>query len=207
MPSSADEADRRSLCIIAQRCPETGDSHIQIPAATRTGRAIGSFVGGILAGYERGRRRRDACSPPRGAPPRARPVPLHAERHRERGFNQSQLLAATLARHAGLPLDVKGLVRTRATAPQVGLGFHERKTNVDRAFHWQGERLLSTRVLLIDDVCTTGATLEACASALRDAGAGAIWALTLARPFENDAPPLADVENRRTSIKEEGIWK
>ena len=111
------------------------------------------------------------------------PVPLHPRRQSERGFNQAHLLSEIFTTQAGVPLNATDLVRTRATVPQVGLGADERKTNVAGAFSWTGERLDGRRVLLIDDVCTSGATLEACAGALRKVGAGTIWALTLARPF------------------------
>jgi ComF family protein len=111
------------------------------------------------------------------------PVPLHASRQRERGYNQSALLARVLANQASLPFNDRDLTRTRATAPQVGLGAEERKVNVENAFVWKGGGLSGARVLLIDDVCTTGATLEACALALRQHDADSIWALTLARPL------------------------
>lgn len=110
------------------------------------------------------------------------PVPLHVSRLRERGFNQAGELARALARHVPLALNETHLVRTRATAPQVELGARERQANVQDAFAWTGGRLDGVRVLLIDDVCTTGATLEACGAALRQAGAELVWALTLARP-------------------------
>jgi ComF family protein len=109
------------------------------------------------------------------------PVPLHASRRKKRGYNQAALLARVLAEHAFLALNETHLVRTRATPPQVGLGARERKTNVQDAFAWAGPRLDGIGVLLVDDVCTTGATLEACALALRRAGAESVWALTLAR--------------------------
>jgi ComF family protein len=114
------------------------------------------------------------------------PVPLHADRQKERGFNQSALLAAVLSEHAQLPLDASHLVRTRATPPQVGLAPRERKVNVQGAFEWTGDQLDGVCVLLVDDVCTSGATLEACAAPLRKRGANAIWALTLTRPAGED---------------------
>ncbi len=72
-------------------------------------------------------------------------------------------------------------MRIRETAPQVALKADERRKNVRGAFRGQGEKLRDRQVLLIDDVCTTGATLEACAEALGEKGARSIWALVLAR--------------------------
>jgi ComF family protein len=112
------------------------------------------------------------------------PVPLHKSRQEERGYNQSALLARALTRHAGLVLDGTDLVRTRATPPQVGLDAKERRANVHEAFAWTGGSLRGLVVLLIDDVCTTGATLQACAAAVRRGGAAGVWALTLARPWD-----------------------
>ena len=109
------------------------------------------------------------------------PVPLHVSRHKERGYNQAGLLARALAKHAHLTLNETQLIRTRATAPQVELGAKARKLNVQDAFSWTGDKLDGICILLIDDVCTTGATLEACALPLRQAGAESVWALTLAR--------------------------
>lgn len=109
------------------------------------------------------------------------PVPLHASRQRERGYNQAALLAQELAAAAGLPVIEGCLVRARQTASQMTLKRVERKTNVRDAFACVDDRLASRQVLLLDDVCTTGATLEACAVACRQAGARSVWALTLAR--------------------------
>jgi len=109
------------------------------------------------------------------------PVPLHASRTRERGYNQSTLLAEQLSRASGLPLTESMLKRVRATTPQVTLNAAERKLNVCDAFQASGEVARGRRVLLVDDICTTGATLEACSIALRQAGASSVWAMTLAR--------------------------
>lgn len=109
------------------------------------------------------------------------PVPLHAARLRERGYNQAALLAHEMARRAGLAVCEQTLVRQRATAPQVELDAGQRKENVHGAFRCSGDGLAGKQVLLVDDVCTTGATLEACAVALREGGARSIRALTLAR--------------------------
>lgn len=115
------------------------------------------------------------------------PVPLHPSRARQRGYNQSMLLAGEVGRALALPVDATHLVRIRATPPQVGLTAAQRLANVEGAFRYRGPSLAGRSVCLIDDLCTTGATLEACASALREAGATSIWAYTLARPRAPDS--------------------
>lgn len=109
------------------------------------------------------------------------PVPLHPARVRERGYNQSALLARALGRHLGIPTAEDFVRRVRATKPQVGLSRPERLQNMAGAFAAQHCLVGSPHILLVDDVCTTGATLEACAEVLRQAGAGGVRALTLAR--------------------------
>ncbi|MCJ7667929.1 MAG: ComF family protein [Anaerolineae bacterium] len=109
------------------------------------------------------------------------PVPLHMDRLRERGYNQAALLARELSERRGLPVEEKSVVRIKETTPQVALKPDERRKNVRGAFRGQGERLKDRQVLLIDDVSTTGATLDACAEALRERGARSVWALVLAR--------------------------
>jgi ComF family protein len=109
------------------------------------------------------------------------PVPLHKHRLRRRGFNQAALLARELAKHVHLALDEGSLVRHRSTAAQVDLDADERKANVRDAFRCIGDGIAGRDVLLVDDVCTTGSTLEACATALREGGARSVQALTLAR--------------------------
>lgn len=109
-------------------------------------------------------------------------VPLHERRQRERGFNQSQLLATVFCQGIELPLLHDGVLRrSRETKQQVLLGVEERKHNVAGAFEWRGPALAGIKVLLIDDVATTGSTLEACAEVLLAADAGKVWALTVAR--------------------------
>ena len=108
------------------------------------------------------------------------PVPLHAARLAERGYNQSALLARALGPAVGVPVAETLLARQKATVPQVTLGAQERRENVSGAFVCRGD-VAGKRILLIDDVCTTGATLEASAAALKACGVGSVWALTLAR--------------------------
>jgi ComF family protein len=110
------------------------------------------------------------------------PVPLHVSRLRWRGFNQSQHLALSLASAAGIPLDSFILERVRPTRPQVQLNEAERRRNVARAFHVaRPERVRGRRVLLIDDVYTTGATVDECSRVLLRNGCAHVDVLVLAR--------------------------
>lgn len=110
------------------------------------------------------------------------PVPLHRRRLWWRGFNQAALLAAEVARRLDLPIDTGVLVRVRATNPQTYRHHDERRRNVRRAFEARNPaRLSGKRILLVDDVMTTGATAEECARTLLDAGAAAVDVFTLAR--------------------------
>ena len=114
------------------------------------------------------------------------PVPLHESRFLERGFNQAELLGLTLSELAAIPLNVNALRRNRATQTQVGLDEKQRLRNVANAFQVM-EEVIDQRILLVDDVCTSGATLVACARALRRAGAETISALTVSTTGENAA--------------------
>lgn len=110
------------------------------------------------------------------------PVPLHRARLRWRGFNQAALLAAALARRLDCALDVATLARIRGGAPQTARDHSQRARNVRNAFAvLRPSRVAGRRVLLVDDVMTTGATADECARVLRAAGARRIDVLTLAR--------------------------
>jgi len=108
------------------------------------------------------------------------PVPLHLDRERARGYNQAHLIANELGKQLNLPVLGSALRRARATQPQFELNAPERRANVRDAFI-ADEQVAGTRVLLVDDVCTTGATMDECSNALRTMGAQSIWGLALAR--------------------------
>jgi ComF family protein len=110
------------------------------------------------------------------------PVPLHRRKFRERGFNQAWSLVQGLARRLDIPATDHCLLRSRYTATQTNLTVTQRAANVKRAFdaRWP-EWLEGRRVLLVDDVMTTGATMNACARALKENGAARVYALTAAR--------------------------
>ena len=110
------------------------------------------------------------------------PVPLHRKRLRERGYNQSSLLARELGKLAKLSVVDDCLIRKRHASPQAKTStVGERRSNVANAFTSREQRLQDKRVLLIDDVSTSGATLNACAAALKAVGAKSVWGLVLAR--------------------------
>ncbi len=109
------------------------------------------------------------------------PVPLHPDREAERGYNQAALLSRALASRLELPTIETALARVRATIPQVTLNALQRRSNVAGAFRARNMHVAGQRVLLIDDVCTTGATMDACAQALKAEGVQSVWGLALAR--------------------------
>jgi ComF family protein len=110
------------------------------------------------------------------------PVPLHPGRLRERGYNQALLLCDVLARRLGVEVIPDGLERRRETPPQTGLSPEARRRNVRRAFEMKPRRRMKgRRIILVDDVLTTGATVNECARVLKRAGARAVYVLTVAR--------------------------
>lgn len=108
-------------------------------------------------------------------------IPLHADRQRARGYNQSQLLAEPLSRQVGIPLLPQAMRRVRPTQPQVGLNAVDRHANVSGAFVAERSLIDGRHVLLIDDVFTTGATMSAAAEVLLTAGAARVSGFCLAR--------------------------
>jgi ComF family protein len=114
------------------------------------------------------------------------PVPLGKERKKERGYNQVGMVAKPLALSNHWSYSPNALVRIRETRSQVGLSIAERKENVSGAFLGDKRVVLGSTVLLMDDVATTGATLASCASALLEAGAKSVYALTLARALPHN---------------------
>ena len=109
------------------------------------------------------------------------PVPMHAERRHTRGYNQAELLAEAFCRQTGKQHAPAALSRIEATRSQVGLSADQRRSNVQHAFRATAD-VQGRTILLIDDVYTTGATLDGCARALKKCGAHQVLALTLALP-------------------------
>jgi ComF family protein len=143
---------------------------------------IGAPLGGAAARAALARGSRSLT--PVGPPPVVVPVPLHWTRRWRRGYNPAALLASGVARELALPFRPGALVRRRRGRRQVGLGRHDRLAALAGVFAADPAvtRALRQRsVLLVDDVLTTGATLEACAAALRAAGVARVTALAVAR--------------------------
>jgi len=109
------------------------------------------------------------------------PVPLTGHRRRLRGYNQSELLAREVSHLTGIPVEPKALVRRRSGTPQVRQPDRESRWLSVKGAFGQGRRRVQGGIVLIDDVMTTGATLDACASVLLQGGAGPVYALTFAR--------------------------
>ncbi len=134
-----------------------------------------SYIGRPLASLMR------SLVPPLLPLDRVLPVPLHPARARSRGYNQAALLATPLARHLGLPVSHGSLARHRDTPVQASLDRERRLQNLRGAFTASPARVRGARLLLVDDVMTTGATAVACTEALLQAGAGEVKVVCLAR--------------------------
>lgn len=114
------------------------------------------------------------------------PVPLYKSRLKERGYNQSELLAARLGKLTGWSVVTDALERVRDSAPQArAASASERRRNVEGAFSCRSQALQGRAVLLVDDVCTTGATLNACAQALKQIPVSSVAAIAVARDCKN----------------------
>ena len=138
----------------------------------RNHKAIAAILGQILV---------DACQKYGIKADVVVPVPLHAARFRERGYNQSELLAREVGALLNLPVNTSSLQRIRHTKSQMTLGATERHQNVVDAFACRDQALSGQIILLIDDVCTTGSTLDACAYALKQRQVTSVWGVTLAK--------------------------
>lgn len=108
-------------------------------------------------------------------------IPLSANRKKERGYNQAEIIAKPIARTMNLPYSDKSVYRNKHTSSQVGLSVKERQLNMKDAFKADPNVVKDKSILLIDDVATTGATMDACAKALLDAGCRQVFGLTLAK--------------------------
>jgi ComF family protein len=155
-------------------------------------RALGRALGLLLTAEVR--RRREAADA-------LIPVPLHPARLRERGYNQAAEIARTVAAELGIPLHVHGIRRRKATASQSTLRLAERRANVAGAFAVQ-RTYAGLRVALVDDVITTGATVNALAAAVRSAGAASVVAWAIARTLEQEKQSAGDARAARSAAVE-----
>ena len=109
------------------------------------------------------------------------PVPISPRRQRQRGYNQAAAIARSFQRIAAIPIKINALGRLKHTISQVGLNVKDRFENVNGAFWSDPKHVKEKRILVIDDVCTSSATMRACAEALKKAGASKVYGLTVAR--------------------------
>lgn len=141
----------------------------------------------------------------RTGPDRMASIPLHSTRRRRRGFNHADLIAHRLAHRLGCPFEATLLERIRDTGSQAGLTAAGRRANLRGAFRVSRRLAEAPRILLVDDVLTTGSTLDAAADALLAAGAGEVWGLVLAATVAMRPPPKrserAAVDRRATPLE------
>jgi predicted amidophosphoribosyltransferase len=109
------------------------------------------------------------------------PIPLHPRRKRWRGFNQAELIARRLADYFGAEISVDELLRIKYTKPQTKLSEEKRRSNIKNCFAWRAGGLAGRNIILVDDVATTGSTLNEAARVLKENGAGEIWGLVVAK--------------------------
>ena len=107
------------------------------------------------------------------------PIPLHTKRRRRRGYNQAEILAAELGNQLGIPVDTKSLKRKYNTAPQKSMSHSERKKNLRHAFSLDGKYAPARTVILVDDIYTTGNTIDAAACLLKKTGVQKVYFLTI----------------------------
>lgn len=119
------------------------------------------------------------------------PVPLSKERLRRRGYNQSGLLAECMAKSTGIAAETASLCRIRNTKPMKEMDLSDRRSNLNGAFHVYGNAVKCKKILIIDDIYTTGATIDACAEALYGAGASSVCFMTLAIGVQAERPEYA----------------
>lgn len=135
------------------------------------------------------------------------PVPLSVQRMRERGFNQSMELAKRLSKYSKLSIRPDALARVKSTKPQSGLARDDRIKNVNCAFKGNSAIVRKKHVVLIDDVCTSGATLMSCANELVDAGASGVSAVTIARALLHALPARVDDTSDAWGSETSGIGR
>lgn len=117
------------------------------------------------------------------------PIPLSFEHRRQRGYNQAHEIAKPIGLMLGKPVDIKSVTRVKETSSQVDLSPHQRYANLKDAFFANPATLNARKVLLVDDVATTGATLNSCSEALRTAGVSEIFCITVAKAVKKDSKP------------------
>ena len=186
-PSIGTVADEKREAVRCHRCDD---------ASFTAARACGIYEGALRASVLSLKREAHVCQRLREELVRTQqryplnqatqiiPVPLHAEREKERGFNQAVLIGSELSRATALPLNVVSLARDKHTnRHRAGMDAKGRRDTVAGAFRVTHPALVAgERVLLVDDVFTTGATVSSCASVLLEAGAREVYVLTIARP-------------------------